>query len=121
MESLARVSASRNTGAEPFMAAGRPVGATVADFWGWSRTGRFTRPVAAAGHRALENDRQGPRRSFSPGPRTCTPMPMCAFGRLATRVCAMTSSVVARLINQMLLARMSLDNEGMPYGNHQSG
>jgi hypothetical protein len=28
---------------------------------------------------------------------------------------------VARLIYQMLLARMSLDNEGMPYGDHQSG
>jgi len=38
MESLARVSASRKTGAEPFTAAGRPVGATVADFWGWSRS-----------------------------------------------------------------------------------
>ncbi len=38
MESLARISASRKTGAEPVMAAGRPVGATVADFWGWSRS-----------------------------------------------------------------------------------
>jgi hypothetical protein len=38
MESLARVSASRKTGAEPFTAAGRPAGATVADFWGWSRS-----------------------------------------------------------------------------------
>ena len=38
MESLASFSASRKTGAEPVMAAGRPVGATVADFWGWSRS-----------------------------------------------------------------------------------
>ena len=38
MESLARISASRETGAEPFTAAGRPAGATVADFWGWSRS-----------------------------------------------------------------------------------
>jgi hypothetical protein len=38
MESLARVSASRKTGAEPFTAAGRPAGVTVADFWGWSRS-----------------------------------------------------------------------------------
>jgi hypothetical protein len=38
MESLARVSVSRKTGAGPFTAAGRPVGATVADLWGWSRS-----------------------------------------------------------------------------------
>jgi hypothetical protein len=38
MESLARISASRTTGAEPFTAAGPPAGATVADFWGWSRS-----------------------------------------------------------------------------------
>ena len=38
MESLARISASRKTGAEPFTAAGWPAGATVADFWGWSRS-----------------------------------------------------------------------------------
>jgi hypothetical protein len=38
MESLARIGVSRQTGAEPFTAAGRPVGPTVADFWGWSRS-----------------------------------------------------------------------------------
>lgn len=38
MERLARISASRKTGAEPFTVGGRPVGATVADFWGWSRS-----------------------------------------------------------------------------------
>ena len=38
MASLARISASRKTGAEQFMSAGRPVGPTVADFWGWSRS-----------------------------------------------------------------------------------
>jgi hypothetical protein len=38
MESLARIGVSRKTGAEPFTAAGRPVGPTVADFWGWSRS-----------------------------------------------------------------------------------
>jgi hypothetical protein len=32
---------------------------------------------------------------------------VCALGRIVTRVCAMTSAVVARLIYQMLLARMS--------------
>ena len=37
MEGLARISASRKTGAEPFTTAGRPAGPTVADFWGWSR------------------------------------------------------------------------------------
>ena len=36
MDSLARITASRKTGAEPLTAAGRPVGPTVADFWGWS-------------------------------------------------------------------------------------
>jgi hypothetical protein len=36
-----------------------------------------------------------------------TVMHVCALGRLVTRVCAMTSAVVARLIYQMLLARMS--------------
>ena len=34
-------------------------------------------------------------------------VPICALGRLVTRVCAMTSAVVARLICQMLLATMS--------------
>jgi hypothetical protein len=32
---------------------------------------------------------------------------VCALGRLVTRVCAMTFAVVARLIYQTLLARMS--------------
>jgi Lsr2 len=32
---------------------------------------------------------------------------VCVLGRLVTRVCAMTSTVVARLVYQMLLARMS--------------
>jgi hypothetical protein len=32
---------------------------------------------------------------------------VCALGRLVTRVCTMTSAAVARLIYQMLLARMS--------------
>ena len=41
------------------------------------------------------------------GAQTFPLMPMCALGRLVTRVCAMTSAVVARLIYQMLLARMS--------------
>jgi hypothetical protein len=36
-----------------------------------------------------------------------TLMPMCALGRLVTRVCAMTFAVVARLSYQTLLARMS--------------
>jgi hypothetical protein len=38
VENLAKISASRKTGAEPFTVAGRPVGPTVADFWGWSRS-----------------------------------------------------------------------------------
>lgn len=38
MESLARISASRKTGVEPFTATGQRVGPTVADFWGWSRS-----------------------------------------------------------------------------------
>jgi hypothetical protein len=38
MESLARVSVYRKTGAEPLTAAGQPVGRTLADFWGWSRS-----------------------------------------------------------------------------------
>ena len=40
MVRLARISASRKTDAEPFTAAGRPVGPTVTDFWGWSRSDR---------------------------------------------------------------------------------
>jgi hypothetical protein len=44
--------------------------------------------------------------------------PVCALGRLVTRVWAMTSAAVARLICQMLLAR--LDGEGIAHGNHQS-
>jgi hypothetical protein len=36
--SAPRPSVSRKTGAEPFRVGGRPVGATVADFWGWSRS-----------------------------------------------------------------------------------
>jgi hypothetical protein len=39
------------------------------------------------------------------------PMPMCALGPLVTRVRAMTSAVVARLVYRMLLARDVLDNE----------
>jgi hypothetical protein len=38
MEGLARISVSRKTGAEPLTAAGRPTGATLIDFWGWSRS-----------------------------------------------------------------------------------
>jgi len=38
MERLARISPSRRIGTEPFTAAGEPVGPTVADFWGWSRS-----------------------------------------------------------------------------------
>ena len=38
MESLARVSVSRKTGAEPLTAAGLSAGPTLADFWGWSRS-----------------------------------------------------------------------------------
>ncbi|MGH3201343.1 MAG: hypothetical protein ACRDP5_04705 [Streptosporangiaceae bacterium] len=38
MDGLARISASRKTGAEPLTAAGRPTGLTLADFWGWSRS-----------------------------------------------------------------------------------
>jgi hypothetical protein len=38
MESLARISPSRKTGAEPLTASGEPAGVTVADFWGWSRS-----------------------------------------------------------------------------------
>jgi len=38
MERLPKISASRKTGAEPFTAAGRPVGPTVTDFRGWSRS-----------------------------------------------------------------------------------
>ena len=36
MDSLARISTSRKTGAEPLVANGLPVGPTLADFWGWS-------------------------------------------------------------------------------------
>jgi hypothetical protein len=43
---------------------------------------------------------------------------VCALGRLVTRVWAMTSAAVARLICQMLLAR--LDGEGIAHENHQS-
>jgi glycerol-3-phosphate dehydrogenase len=41
-------------------------------------------------------------------------------GRVVARVCAMTCAVVARLNDQMLLARCPLD-EGIPDGDHQSG
>ena len=36
MDSLARVTASRKTGAEPLVAAGRSMGLTLADFWAWA-------------------------------------------------------------------------------------
>jgi len=36
MDSLARIKASRKTGAEPLTANGQPVGPTLSDFWGWS-------------------------------------------------------------------------------------
>jgi hypothetical protein len=38
MDNLARIAASRKTGAEPFIADGRPTGMTLADFWAWSRS-----------------------------------------------------------------------------------
>jgi hypothetical protein len=38
MDNLARIAASRKTGAEPFIADGRPTGRTLADFWAWSRS-----------------------------------------------------------------------------------
>jgi hypothetical protein len=44
-----------------------------------------------------------------------------ALRRLVTGVCAMTFAVVARLVYDTPLARMPLDKEGMPYGDHQSG
>jgi hypothetical protein len=36
MDSLARITTSRKTGAEPLIANGLPIGHTLADFWGWS-------------------------------------------------------------------------------------
>jgi hypothetical protein len=68
-----------------------------------------------------ENDGGGPGRSlFAWAADLDAPGGGCALGRLVTCVCAMTSAVAARLVYQMQ-ARMSLDNEGVPYGDHQSG
>src|ERR1019366_4351693 len=36
MDSLAKITTSRKTGAEPLIANGLPIGHTLADFWGWS-------------------------------------------------------------------------------------
>jgi hypothetical protein len=36
MDSLAKITTLRKTGAEPLIASGLPIGHTLADFWGWS-------------------------------------------------------------------------------------
>jgi hypothetical protein len=64
--------------------------------------------VAAAGNKA-------------PQPPTTTAKPLTPATAGHAPVRAMAFVVIARLIYQTLLARMPLGQEGMPYGDRQSG
>jgi hypothetical protein len=66
--------------------------------YGWCEQPGLLTPAGSTNHRAP---------SAAARRRITHMVDMCAFGRLATRVCAMTFAVVARSICQTLLARMS--------------